>query len=165
MKIVLCAIITFLCGIYGFSVKAKIYKKYQLYADINAFLHYISIKIAFFKDIYADCIYSFVNSQQIQTQELFKSIAQLIENGNLNKNNFSLLLAQYNLTPKEKDEIFNIFSHIGTTDANSQHQILQGDIKWTEYKLTSLKMQKTTTADVWAKLGICIGLVISILIY
>lgn len=165
MKGLLCSLIVFLCGIIGISIKAKIYKKYQLFEEINAFLHYISIKIAFFKDIYTDCIYSFLNSQQIQNVGIFKSIAKLIENGDFTQDNFNLVIEKFDLSPSEKVQLYNIFAHIGTTDINSQNLIIQGDIKQLEYNLSNLEKQKKSKADVWAKLGICIGLVLCILIY
>lgn len=165
MKILFCALITFFCGIIGINIKSKIYKKYQLFAEINAFLHYISIKIAFFKEIYVDCLHSFINSQQLENATVFKSIAKLIETGNFTQSNFCALLVPYSLNNAEQTQIYNIFSNIGTTDSDGQKQILEGNIKQLEYTLSVLQAQKKSKADVWAKLGICIGLVISILIY
>lgn len=165
MKIILCAFITFFCGIIGISAKSKIYKKYQLFAEMNAFLHYITIKIAFFKEIYVDCLYSFVNSQQLENGHIFKSVAKLIESGNFTQNNFNLLIAKYSLSAAEQTQLYNIFANIGATDIDNQKQILQGNIKQLEYSLLCLEKQKKSKADVWGKLGICIGLVISILIY
>ncbi len=165
MKGLLCSLIVFFCGIIGISIKSKIYKKYQLFAEINAFLHYISIKIAFFKDIYIDCINSFLNSQQLQNADVFKNVAKLIEDGNFTRNNFNLVVAKFDLSSAEQVQLYNAFAHIGTTDINSQNQILQGDIKGLEYNLSVLQKQKKSKADVCAKLGICIGLVLCILIY
>lgn len=165
MKILLCTLVTFLCGIIGINIKSKIYKKYQLFAEINAFLHYISIKIAFFKENYVDCLRSFACSQQLKNAPIFKSVSKLIEDGNFTRKNFNLLLTQFGLDDVELNQLFNIFSNIGTTDVDSQKQILQGNIRQLEYNLSVLEMQKKSKADVWGKLGICIGLVISILIY
>lgn len=165
MKIFLCAIIAFFSGLIGINIKNAIYKKYQLFAEINAFLHFISIKIAFFQDVYADCLNNFIQTNQLKNKEFFAEICSLIKNSNLSKENVLKSLKNLGLTADEQVEIYNIFASIGTTDITNQKQILQGNINQIEHKLNVLNQLKKTKGDVASKLSICIGLIICILIY
>lgn len=164
MKSILGVTIVFLCGFIGLSIKNIIYKKYQFYNEINMFFHYISIKIAFFNDMYADCISNFINSNNLKNKFFFECLLNIIINSELTKENFNKAI-NISLSIHEKEELFTMFSSIGTTDIQNQNIIISGNIKQLELKLSQLSQLKKTKGDVFGKLGICIGLVICILIY
>ena len=165
MKIFLCAIIVFVSGLIGINYKSVIYKKYQLFSEINAFLHFILIKIAFFQDTYAECLQNFINTQHLKNKNFFQNVLSLIQCGKLTRESMLEHLNNRGLTNEEKVEIYDVFSSIGTTDLLNQNQILNGHIKHLEHKLKMLDELKKTKGDVVSKLSICIGLVICILIY
>ncbi len=164
MKSILCVLVVFLCGTIGINIKNTIYKKYQFYAEINAFFHFISIKIAFFNELYADCILNFINSNNLKNKKFFTELLGLINDNNLTKDNFKKIINN-SVTTQEKEDLFNMFSAIGTTDIQNQNTIISANIKQLELKLNQLSQLKKTKGDVFGKLGICIGLVICILIY
>lgn len=165
MKLFLCVIIVFLSGLIGANIKNEICKKYQIFKEIHAFLQFASIKIAFFKDYYADFIKEFINSQQLKNKQIFNLVLKLINSNNFTLENFSKSVAKYNLDNEETKLLYNIFSSIGSTDIINQEQILQGNIKQIEYKISELDEQKKHKGNMASKLSICIGLVICILIY
>lgn len=155
----------FFSGLIGINIKNAIYKKYQLFAEIYAFLHFISIKIAFFQDVYADCLNNFMQTNQLKNKSFFTEVYSQILTNNLSQENISKCLKNFCLTADEQAEIYNVFASIGTTDITNQKQILQGNIKQIEQKLNVLNQLKKSKGDVASKLSICIGLVICILIY
>ena len=164
MKLFLCVIIVFFSGCIGIAVKSSYNKKFQFYSEIDTFLHFISIKIAFFRDIYAECVDSFMGNNQLINKKFFKNFKQLLIDGNFNKNEFFKII-DISLTDKEKEELFNILYSIGSTDIDNQNNILVGSKKQIENKVEELAKLKKTKGDVIAKLSICVGIVICILIY
>ena len=165
MKLFLCIIIVFFCGAVGIGYKNKIYQKYQLFSEINKFLQFISVKIAFFQDIYADFLKNFINTNQLKYENFFDGLQRNIEMGDFSREKCFENLKNINLTKEEELLIYDIFKSIGTTDLDSQRQILRGHIEEIKQKLSELEMQKKTKGDVIGKLSICVGLVICILIY
>lgn len=165
MKIILCASIVFICGIIGITIRNVFYKKHQLFSEINAFLHFILIKIAFFQDVYADCLLNFIKTNKLKNHRVFSDMHKLVKQSNLNKKDFQSCVAKLGLSQTEEDELYNIFNSIGTTDILNQKSIIESNIKHIEYKLVILSEQKKSKGDVASKLSICIGLAICILIY
>ena len=164
MKIYLCVIIVFFCGLIGVFAKDKINKKIEFYNEIYMFLQYITIKIAFFKDTYSDCIESFINTNTLKNKHFFNSLLQLIKNGQLTKEQCYSIMPQ-ELLQTEKQEIFLMISQIGSTDILGQSELLAGFKEQIKVKIDSACKYKKTKVDVFAKLMICAGIVICILVY
>lgn len=164
MKIFLCVIIVFFSGLIGLHVKDKFRKEVVFYNEIHMFLQYISIKIAFFQDVYADCIEAFTNSSALKNQRFFNQLLKLVKSGKLTQENFNSIV-EIELSKQEQEELFQIFSKIGSTDITGQEKLLAGYSEQIKIKKEEIEKYKKTNADIFAKLSICIGIVICILIY
>ncbi len=163
MKFVLCTIIVLFSGIAGLIIKNQIDKKICYFEEINMFLQFLSVKIAFFQNYYADCIRDFIAQHKLKNQQFFENIEALISSSNFNFQAVEKLTPQ--LQPSEQEFVFKIFSSIGFSDIISQQKIIDGLTKQNDLLLAQLKTQKEIKGDPAVKLSLCAGLVIAILIY
>lgn len=164
MKIVLCVIIVFCSGFIGISVSSDYAKKLYFYKEFNAFLQFLKAKIAFSKDILSNCIIKFLNTEKLKNKQFFIDLKLLYEQTNLNNETFNNIVAAP-LSDIEKAEIFNIVQELGTSDVLGQIELINNGLCILDKRIEELLIQKKTKGDIFAKLGICVGLLISILIY
>lgn len=165
MKLIICMMIVFVSGYLGINIKNQIHAKYLLFVEINAFLHYFLVKIAFFKEVYVDCLKNYIESNNPKYKRFFSNIIDLINNNSLTQKSISDCTKSFNLSQEEQSQIYHIFANIGKTDLANQKKIIEANIALTEQKINYLEQQKKAKGEVSAKLGICIGLVLCILIY
>ena len=163
MKIIICVTIAFCCGYIGIAISSEYDKKLTFYKELLAFLQILSVKIAFSKDVLADCINSYIALNKPKNKKFYQTLAAMCTTGEINDSVVNSANAK--LTETEKGELFSLIKNLGISDVYTQKDIIQTGIGSCNLKIESCLALKKSKGDVYKKLGICIGLVISILIY
>lgn len=163
MKILLCVIVAFCCGYIGIAISLEYDKKLSFYQELQAFLQILSVKIAFSKDVLADCISSYIQLNKPKNKKFYSVFADMCSAGEVQPSVVESINVR--LTEAEKGELYSLIKNLGTSDVFTQREIIQSGIANCSLKIESCSTLKKSKGDVYKKLGICIGLVISILIY
>ena len=164
MKIYLCVAIVLFSGLIGASIKNQFNKKIAYFNEIDMFLHFLLIKIAFFKDSMPIAINNFMSINKLKNANFFNELLCIFKTQSLNANQFKNILPNF-ITNEESQQLFNIFYSISICSLEEQNQLINNHIKANYLNIQKYKNLKINKGDIATKISICIGLVISILIY
>ena len=164
MKLFLCVVITLSGGLIGIVYANKFHKKLQYFQDLAYVFDNFRLKIAFFKDNFVTVLENCQTQFKCKTQ-FFKLLITGSKSGTLNENAIATYI-DLDLPADEKKEIARYLFAI-TKICDSAHLIeaINSGNNYVQDRLNYYDNKDKIDGALVKKLGVSIGLVVSILIY
>lgn len=161
MKIFLCGLIVVLSGFVGVVINSNYNKKYAFFKDLYTFFNSLKLKIAFFKDKYEECICDYL--KQKPNNNFYVEQLKLIKDNQLTVPN--LINIMPNILQEEKEYVANIITTICSSEYSQSEKVIATAITFAQDKMKEYYNQINTKGKMIQKIALCVGLVISIIIY
>lgn len=161
MKFLMIIVLIALCTYVGFGFSKYYVQRYIFFKEFREFLNKFNLKINFSKDKLQDVVKNH-NSKNKNIISLLNNFLEGLENKKLTKEN--LLKHIKILKDEEKDIIFNFFSQVGHFDLLGQTRQIENYNKLFEDIEKTAEIEKNKFSPLFIKLGLIIGVVISLIL-
>ena len=160
MEYVCSCLIVVLCGLIGFSFAKEYEKKYEFYKSLCEFVKYLKIHMKYDHSPLKNHFKNFEGNKNFQ---LFLNVVyNQIEKGCINK--YEIKQVATTLKDEELMEICTFLSQLGKMDIYAQENLLENNLNIFLQRCEDCLELKNKNSPTLKKLGIGVGLIISIIL-
>jgi stage III sporulation protein AB len=161
MKFLMILILVIACTYVGFGFSKQYILRYEFFTQLQLFFKKFNLQINFSREKLKPIISEHVTTSKELELILSNFLTALDENDLTNKKLFNKCKL---LNEDEKNLLFSFFKSLGHFDLTGQTDHINNYIKNFEFILQSVKEDKEKYGTLFTKLGLIIGVVISLIL-